>query len=89
MTKYLKLTAVLLTVPFVAILFVNLWPVGAQTALAQTKVETAGEKFKNIKVLNEMPADQLGRVMNIVAASLGNDAGLIGAAALAAEGVGG
>lgn len=38
----------------------------------QTKqVETAGQKFKNIKVLNDMPADQLGKVMNIMSASLG------------------
>jgi photosynthetic reaction center cytochrome c subunit len=38
----------------------------------QTKqVETAGQKFKNIKVLKDMPADQLGRVMNLMAASLG------------------
>jgi hypothetical protein len=72
MTKYLKLTALLLTVPFFAILFINRWPVGAQTGSAQTaQVVTAGEKFKNIKVLNDMPADQLGRVMNIMAASLG------------------
>jgi hypothetical protein len=37
----------------------------------QTKVETAGQKFKNIKVLNDMPADQLGKVMNMMSASLG------------------
>ncbi len=38
----------------------------------QTKqTETAGQKFKNIKVLNEMPADQMGKVMNLMAASLG------------------
>ncbi len=38
----------------------------------QTKqVETAGQKFKNIKVLNDMPADQLGKVMNLMSASLG------------------
>ena len=37
----------------------------------QTKqVETAGQHFKNIKVLNEMPADQLGKVMNLMSASL-------------------
>lgn len=71
MTKYLKLTAIVLTVPFFAILFINHWPVGAQTAAPQTKVETAGEIFKNIKVLSDMPADQLGRVMNIISASLG------------------
>lgn len=38
----------------------------------QTKqVETAGQHFKNIKVLNDMPADQLGKVMNLMSASLG------------------
>ncbi|MGI8467339.1 MAG: photosynthetic reaction center cytochrome c subunit family protein, partial [Pyrinomonadaceae bacterium] len=38
----------------------------------QTKqIETAGQHFKNIKVLNDMPADQLGKVMNIMSASLG------------------
>ena len=37
----------------------------------QTKqVETAGQKFKNIKVLNDMPADQMGKVMNLFSASL-------------------
>ena len=40
---------------------------------AQTQVETAGQKFKNIKVLNDMPADQMGQVMNIMSASLGVD----------------
>ncbi len=38
----------------------------------QTKqVETAGQHFKNIKVLNDMPADQLGKVMNLMSTSLG------------------
>ncbi|MEP6849521.1 MAG: c-type cytochrome [Acidobacteriota bacterium] len=37
----------------------------------QTQTETAGHRFKNIKVLNDMPADQLGKVMNIFSASLG------------------
>jgi hypothetical protein len=37
----------------------------------QTKGETAGQRFKSIKVLNEMPADQMGKVMNMMAASLG------------------
>lgn len=35
------------------------------------QMETAGQRFKNIKVLNEMPADQLGKVMNLMSASLG------------------
>ncbi len=38
---------------------------------SQTQTQTAGQKFKNIKVLTEMPADQLGKVMNIISASLG------------------
>ena len=37
----------------------------------QTKSPTAGEKFKNIKVLNDMPAEQMGKVMNLMSASLG------------------
>jgi hypothetical protein len=45
----------------------------APEASLQTKppVETAGQKFKSIKVLNDMPADQMGKVMNMMAASLG------------------
>ena len=39
----------------------------------QTKTETAGQKFKSIKVLNDMPADQMGKVMNMMSASLGVD----------------
>lgn len=39
----------------------------------QTQVETAGQKFKNIKVLNDLPADQLGPLMNVISASLGMD----------------
>lgn len=69
MTKYLKLAATLAAVPFAALVFINRWPADAQTQTA--KVQTAGERFKNIKVLNDMPADQLGKVMNIFAASLG------------------
>jgi photosynthetic reaction center cytochrome c subunit len=33
--------------------------------------QTAGQKFKNIKALNDVPADQLGKIMNIMGASLG------------------
>ncbi len=39
----------------------------------QTKVETAGQHYKSIKVLNDMPADQLGKVMNMISSSLGVD----------------
>ena len=70
MKKYLKLLTIALSLPFFALLFTNPWRAAAQTAPTQ-KVETAGQKFKNIKVLTDMPADQLGKVMNIVAASLG------------------
>jgi hypothetical protein len=44
----------------------------APSGNTQTKqVETAGQKFKSIKVLTDMPADQMGKVMNMMAASLG------------------
>ncbi|MBX3299978.1 MAG: c-type cytochrome [Acidobacteria bacterium] len=46
---------------------------GSRSADAQAKVETAGQKFKNIKVLNDVPADQIGPIMNIMSASLGVD----------------
>lgn len=39
----------------------------------QQQVETAGQKFKSIKVLNNMPADQMGKVMNMMSSSLGVD----------------
>lgn len=45
----------------------------AATGSTQTKVETAGQKYKNIKVLNDLPADQMGKVMNLFAASMGVD----------------
>ncbi len=44
-----------------------------RTGSTQTQVETAGQKFKSIKVLNDMPADQMGKVMNMMSASLGVD----------------
>ena len=39
--------------------------------LMQTKAVTAGQQFKSIKVLTDMPAEQMGKVMNIISASLG------------------
>lgn len=67
MINKLKLAFILLSIPLFAALFA-----GDRLAAAQTgKVETAGQRFKNIKVLNDIPADQLGRVMNIISASLG------------------
>lgn len=71
--KKLKLIAIVLSVPFFAALIFRTQPTAAQTQTPppQTQVETAGQKFKNIKVLNDMPADQLGKVMNLMSASLG------------------
>ena len=45
----------------------------APSGNTQTQVETAAQKFKSIKVLNDMPADQMGKVMNMMSASLGVD----------------
>lgn len=40
---------------------------------AQNKVIRADEKFKNLTVLNAMPAEEMGKVMNIMSQSLGVD----------------
>lgn len=44
---------------------------GRMQTVQKAQVQTAGQKFKNLKVLNDIPADQLGKVMNIMSASLG------------------
>src|SRR5690242_6040056 len=69
MKSFLKLLAVLFTLPFFLYIAAKPGVTTAQTQPAQT--ETAAQRFKNIKVLNDMPADQLGKVMNIFSASLG------------------
>ncbi len=54
--------------------FITTALIGGSSSLAQkAQVETAGQKFKSIKVLNDMPADQMGKVMNMMSASLGVD----------------
>jgi hypothetical protein len=63
MKNRLKLIA-LIAVPTLLALFI------LPTAESQTNV-TAAQKFKSIKVLNDMPAEQMGPVMNIMSASLG------------------
>src|SRR5687767_10074296 len=69
MINKIKILIMITAVLFAALMFL-------QTGqLAQTKVETAGQKFKSIKVLNEMPADQMGKVMNMISASLGVNCG--------------
>ena len=60
----IKLTATIVFTLFACDFF-------APNGSTQTKVETAGQKFKSIKVLNDMPVDQMGKVMNLVSASLG------------------
>src|SRR5437879_4017305 len=56
-----------------------LWAIGfssAQTeAPGQTAIPTASQRFKNIQVLKEMPADRLLPTMNFIAASLNVDCG--------------
>jgi photosynthetic reaction center cytochrome c subunit len=73
--KKLKILVVLLSLPFFGMLVIKTGTVTAQTqapaAIASSQAETAGQKFKNIKVLNDMPAEQLGKVMNMMSASLG------------------
>ena len=70
MKNKIKIAVLIVAIAAAALIFVE------SKQLAQTttpQVVTAGQKFKNIKVLNDMPADQLGKVMNIFSASLGVD----------------
>jgi hypothetical protein len=68
MKRLLKLIAILF---FASLAVWFLAPVGS----GQVREPKASEKFKNIKVLREMPADQLGKAMNMMSASLGVDCG--------------
>ncbi len=47
------------------------FPILVSDAQPSGEKELAGEKFKNVTVLTSMPADQMGKVMNIISASLG------------------
>ncbi len=61
-------------IKIIAILTISLFALAffvPQGEMQTTQIVTAGQKFKNIKVLNEMPADQMGKVMNLMSASLG------------------
>ena len=66
MKTKLKIIAVFTFAIFACFFFAN-------SGNTQTKDETAGQRFKSIKVLNDMPADQMGKVMNMMSASLGVD----------------
>jgi len=70
MKNKLKLAIIVAVVAAAALVF------GQSRQFAQTQqVETAGKKFKSIQVLNDMPADQMGKVMNMISASLGVNCG--------------
>ncbi len=68
--KKIKIVSILLSLPLFAMLIAS---AVTQSVSSQTQTQTAGQKFKNIKVLNDMPAHQLGKVMNLMSASLGVD----------------
>lgn len=67
--KYrIKVSVVVLAIGIAAAIF-------SDRQSAQVTTEKAGEKFKSIQVLNEMPADQMGKVMNMISAGLGVNCG--------------
>jgi hypothetical protein len=68
MIRNIKLAVVAAMLLFSASFAYNGW-----TTTAQTQGPTIGQQFKNIKVLNDVPAEQLGKIMNIFNASLGVD----------------
>ncbi len=58
------------------IIFLVLWlgtssPCVLGQVASEALTTTSGEAFKNVTALSEMPADQMGKVMNIMSASLG------------------
>lgn len=63
-----RLQAIVLacSLPLVFALFQKMAP-----GVSGQKIPLAGEKFKNVEVLKDMPADQMGKVMNIMNESLG------------------
>lgn len=67
-TRPAVLFSVLLTARFLAT------EINADEPVASEQ-KTAGEKFKSVSVLANMPADQMGKVMNIMSASLGVNCG--------------
>ena len=66
MKTKIKIAAIFTFAAFACVFF-------ATKGNTQTKVETAGEKFKSIKVLNDMPADQMGKVMNYDVGEFGRE----------------
>jgi hypothetical protein len=69
MKQKLKVFILLGGLPLFVLLFEN----ASRHAEGQTAVLTAGKKFKNVKVLKDMRADDMGKVMNIMSESLGVD----------------
>lgn len=72
MKNSIKLIVIGVVFAFAALVFVTNRPL-AQTQPAQNQGPTIGQQFKNIKVLNDVPAEQLGKIMNLFNASLGVD----------------
>jgi hypothetical protein len=70
MIRIIKLLILFAGLPLFVFLFENAF---RQKTTGQTAVLTAGLKFKNVKVLKDMPADDMGKVMNIMSESLGVD----------------
>lgn len=65
MKRKLQIASIIFTILLICVNFIK------NKQHAQINNETAGRKFKNIKVLTDMPADQMGKVMNMMSASLG------------------
>lgn len=62
------LTSLFRIASVISLVFMDTPMVDAQSNRAP---KTAAEKFKNVSVLSDMPADQMGKVMNMMSASLG------------------
>jgi cytochrome c peroxidase len=55
----------------VSLIFLLFFAASSSNAQTNKVPTTAAEKFKSVSVLSDMPADQMGKVMNMMSASLG------------------
>ena len=70
-SRGLARASVLLPVLAIPTLLLGALCLAQESGKKPAKVETSGKKFKNIKVLKDLPADQLIPVMHKINTSLG------------------
>ncbi len=73
MIEHRRVVRVLLAVTAAATFIAHAAPAAAQDPARPAVVQTAGERYMNVQVLKDLPADQLHDVMTYMAGSLGGN----------------